>query len=112
MAKATINEIKKCIAKIKVFIQRNEYDFVPRRKNMQDLAKYGLNITNIKSKLKSLSVSDYHSGPLKDYDINRKNGEIWIFKKRILKARFYIKIKFAIVKNKELLKILSFHEDQ
>lgn len=86
------------------------YDFVPRKKNMQALASHGLSIQDVKSEILALVVGDYYKGPKKDLDPNRP-GDIWEFKKCVDKAQFYVKLKIVSVNDKKVLKCIGFHED-
>lgn len=81
-------------------------DFVPRKKNIESLAKLGLNKKAAKSEILNLSVSDYCDGPKPDTD---RSGEVWEFGKEILGKEVYIKLKVAQVKGDKIAKCLSFH---
>lgn len=94
----------------KKLILEGKYDFVPRRKNMQSLAQYGLTITNAKNEILDLVVRDYYKGPEQDHDIT-KPGEVWIFKKNIENNQFYIKLKIVEECGMDILKCISFHVD-
>ena len=75
---------------------------------MQALAQYGLTITDAKEEILGLIVGDYYKGPKQDLD---RSGVIWEFKKDIDGIRFYVKIKIVQENGEEILKCLSFHED-
>lgn len=90
-------------------MSNGDWDFVPRRKNMQALAKVGLTITDAKEELLELKVNEYYKGPKKDFD---RPGEIWEFKKNISGITFYIKIKIVVENNREILKCIGFHDDE
>lgn len=104
------SEIIDFLEKAKKLISAGKYDFVPRRKNMQALAQYGLTIIDAKDEIMDLVVEDYYSGPKRDFDFNR-SGYIWEFKKSIDGIQFYVKLKIDCVNNEEVLKCIGFHED-
>lgn len=70
----------------------------------------GLTIEDVKEEILNLFVEDYYSGPNKDYNENRV-GEIWVFKKKLDGIKFYLKLKISNKNNNEILKCISFHED-
>ncbi len=102
-------EICNFLEKAKNLISVGRLDFVPRRKNMQWLAKQGLTIADAKEELLELVVDDYYKGPKNDFT---HPGEIWEFKKIIVNEPVYIKIKIAKENNIEVLKCLGFHDDE
>ena len=104
-------DINGFLQEAKKLVSEGRYDFVPRRKNMQSLARYGLTITDAKSEILGLVVGDYYKGPKKDFDAGRP-GDIWEFKRIINGIQFYIKLKIAQENNAEVLKCLGFHEDE
>lgn len=107
---ASISDITEYLAKVKNLLSSGKYDFVPRRKNMQALAQYGLTITDAKNEILGLVVGDYYNGPKQDFDPNRP-GDIWEFKKDIDGIRFYVKVKIVQENGGDILKCLGFHED-
>lgn len=94
----------------KRLIVAGKYDFVPRRKNMQSLARYGLTIMDAKGELIDLVVGDYYKGPKQDFDTTRP-GDIWEFKKNIDGTKFYIKLKIVQENGDKILKCIGFHDD-
>lgn len=104
-------EILLFLNKSKKLLSNNKYDFVPRRKNLQDLAATGLSITDAKSEILSLTLDDYYRGPKEDFD-SKRPGQIWEFKKKISNKVFYIKLKIVNENDCDILKCLSFHKDQ
>lgn len=108
---ANPSAISAYLAQVKNLLSRGKYDFVPRRKNMQALAQHGLTITDVKDEILGLVVKDYYKGPKQDYDTNRA-GDIWEFKKDVDGDTFYIKIKIVQENGEDVLKCLSFHEDE
>lgn len=111
MSKQTdYSEINVFLEKAKSLVASGKYDFVPRRKNMQALAQYGLTITDAKTEILGLVVGDYYKGPKHDLDPN-KPGDIWEFKKQIDGTPFYIKIKITQQSGEDVLKCIGFHKD-
>lgn len=104
-------EIRNFLNQANRLLKNDDYDFVPRRKNLMDLAAVGLSVLDAKEEISSLKLSDYHKGPKRDFDSSRP-GEIWEFKKRIKNKRFYIKLKITTQGNRTILKCLSFHLDE
>jgi len=107
---ASTTDIATYLARVKSLLSQGKYDFVPRRKNMQALAQYGLTITDAKNEILGLVVSDYYKGPKQDFDPNRP-GDIWEFKKNINGTAFYVKVKIVNENGEDILKCLGFHED-
>ena len=52
------DDINGFLHEAKKLVSEGRYDFVPRRKNMQSLARYGLTITDAKSEILGLVVGD------------------------------------------------------
>ena len=98
------------LADVKRLLSAGKYDFVPRRKNMQELAQHGLTITDAKNEILGLVVVDYYKGPKQDHDPNRP-GDIWEFKKNIDGMQFYVKVKIVQENGEDILKCIGFHED-
>ena len=103
-------EIITFLERVKTLVSAGQYDFVPRRKNMQALARQGITIADAKDEILGLSASDYYKGPKLDLDPGR-SGDIWEFKKNIGNLPFYVKVKIVREGSGEILKCLSFHED-
>lgn len=104
------SDIVKYLEKVKNLILAGKYDFVPRRKNMQSLAQYGLTIMDAKDEIIGLVAGDYYKGPKPDFDPNRP-GDIWEFKKNINGICFYIKVKITNENGEDILKCIGFHKD-
>ena len=105
------SDITAYLTVLKRLLSEGKYDFVPRRKNMQALAKHGLTITDAKNEILELVVDDYYKGPKQDLDPNRQ-GEIWEFKKTIDGIQFYIKVKIVHENGEDIMKCIGFHEDE
>lgn len=95
---------------MKKLLSIGKYDFVPRRKNMQALARHGFTIADAKDGILGLAVGDYYKGPKRDLDSNR-SGDIWEFKKNMDGMQFYVKVKIVQENGEDILKCLGFHED-
>ena len=102
--------VSRFLEHIKTLITAGNYDFIPRRKNMQALARRGLTIQDAKEEMLTLSAADYYKGPKQDLDRARP-GEVWEFKKDIDGMQFYVKVKVVQENGKHILKCLGFHED-
>lgn len=103
-----IAEISSFLEEAKQLLSAGKYDFVPRRKNMQALARYGLTVQDAKDEILGLLVRDYYKGPKKDFD---RPGVIWEFKKSVGGIPFYVKLKIVVENGESILKCLGFHED-
>lgn len=99
------------LSDVKRLVSTGAFDFVKRRKNMLDLARYGLTIDDAKDEILGLTVADYYKGPKQDFD-PKHPGDIWEFKKCIDGIPFYIKVKISTVGGSDILKCLGFHEDE
>lgn len=73
---ASSSEIAAYLSRVKKLLSAGKYDFVPRRKSMQALARHGLTITDAKDEI-----------------------------------QFYVKVKITQENGEDILKCLSFHED-
>ena len=107
---ASTSDIACYLTEVKRLLSAGKYDFVPRRKNMQALAQHGLTIPDAKNEILGLVVCDYYKGPKQDFDPNHP-GDIWEFKKNIDGMSFYVKVKIVQENGEDILKCLSFHED-
>ena len=79
---ASTSDISSFLAQAKRLIAAGDYVFVPRGKNLQALSDHGLTVKDAKDEMLGLMVGDYFKGP----KIQNRNG-------------------------KDVLKCLSFHED-
>ena len=94
----------------KKLILAGRYVFIPRGKNLQALACHGMTIADAKSVITELTVGDYYKGPKRDFD-PAQPGDIWEFKKDLGGETFYVKLKIQNRNGADVLKCLSFHED-
>ncbi|MBQ8800254.1 MAG: type II toxin-antitoxin system MqsR family toxin [Lachnospiraceae bacterium] len=109
---ASVADITAFLERAKRLISAGKYDFVPRRKNMQALAQYGMTIADAKDELLGLVVGDYYKGPKRDFD-QSKPGDIWEFKKNVdgIRNPFYVKVKIVQENGQDILKCIGFHDD-
>lgn len=107
---ASASDVSAFLAKAKNLMAAGKYVFVPRAKNMQALSDHGLTIADAKSEIMGLVVGDYYKGPKQDFD-SAQPGDIWEFKKDVDGEQFYVKLKIQNRNGKDVLKSLSFHED-
>ena len=89
---------------------RNQYDLVPRVKNLISMRRHRLHYRDIKETLLSLVPEDLYKEPVKDI----KGGAFWVFKKSVPSRRgntpFYIKLKIVDREYEKFVKRMSFHE--
>lgn len=104
------SDVSAFLAKAKKLMTAGRYLFIPRGKNMQALAEHGWTIADAKNEIIGLVVGDYYKGPKKDFDPDQP-GDVWEFKKDIDGEKFYVKLKIQNRNGKDILKCLSFHED-
>jgi hypothetical protein len=108
--RATSSDISAFLARAKNLMTTGNYVFVPRRKNLQALSAHGLTIADAKDEIIGLVVGDYYKGPKQDFDPTQ-SGDIWEFKKNVDGEQFYVKLKIQNRNGEDVLKCLSFHED-
>ena len=109
--RASITDISAYLAKVKKLLSADKYNFVPRRKNMLALSQHGLTIIDAKNEILGLEVKDYYKGPKPDLDAGSP-GDVWEFKRNIDGTPFYVKVKIDQENGEDVLKCLSFHEDE
>lgn len=103
-------KIAEFLVKAKKLLSAGKFTFVSRRKNLQSLSERGLTIADVKSEIMDLVVTDYYKGPKQDFD-STQSGDIWEFKKDVDGEQFYLKLKIQDRNGEDILKCLSFHED-
>ena len=107
---AATSDILSFLAQAKRLITAGDFVFVPRGKNLQALSDHGLTVKDAKDEMPGLMVRDYYKGPKQDFDRSQP-GDIWEFKKSVEGELFYVKLKIQKRNGKNILKCLSFHED-
>lgn len=81
---------------------------IPRRKNMESIARLGIGIDDIKDTVYQLTYKDYVSGPSEDFD--NKGYNVWVFGATVCGYELYIKLSDDFSGNEA--KCLSFHEPE
>lgn len=107
---ASASEVSAFLTKAKNLMAAGKYVFVPRGKNMQALSDHSLTIADAKSEILGLVVGDYYKGPKQDFD-PAQPGDVWEFKKNVDGEQFYVKLKIQNRNGQDVLKCLSFHDD-
>lgn len=107
---ASSSDISAFLVRAKDLMTKGKYAFVPRGKNLQALSDHGLTIADAKDEILGLVVRDYYKGPKQDFD-PAQQGYIWEFKKDVDGEQFYVKLKIQNQGGEDILKCLSFHED-
>ncbi|MFZ3372246.1 MAG: hypothetical protein WA131_04375 [Desulfitobacteriaceae bacterium] len=87
----SVEEINRFLLQAKILIRKNEYQLIPRKKNMDDLANLGLTIRLAMQEILELTFRHYDRGPLPDTD--RQSDFVWEFIKEICSQQIYIKLK-------------------
>ena len=106
---APMKEIEKILADMRHAINNRNYTLVPRKKNLETLARLGILMCDAVEEIYGLTPSDYDSGPKNDRD--RPGSDcLWVFKKSISGTIIYIKFKVKYQENGDVM-ILSFHID-
>lgn len=102
--------IQKILSDMRSAIDCNEFQLIPRKKNMDTLAKLGLTWEDAKSEIYTLSEKEYRRGPMLDLD-DPGSDHFWEFKKRVDNETIYIKFK-VLYKEDGSVKLVSFHIDE
>jgi len=96
-------EVEEFLAQLRLAIAEGRYQLVPRKKNLDDIARLGLSVRMAKSIVIELAPEDYLKGP--EWDLDGSEGDVWVFGKIIEETQIYIKLKLE----KGNVKVLSFH---
>ena len=110
-SRADDKDILQFLSRARQLLISGDYVFVSRMKNLQALAQHGLTIQDAKDEILNLSIRDYYKGPKQDFDPGQP-GDVWEFKTLVDGKQFYVKLKIQCRNGKEILKCLSFHEDE
>ncbi len=106
---ASDKEIDQILVDMRSAIVSKKYIPVPRRKNIETIARLGITWSDALNEIYSLSRTDYISGP--EIDKDRPSSDmLWIFKKNVYGNLIYIKFKMEYQENGDV-KIISFHFD-
>jgi hypothetical protein len=89
----------------------DEIRIIDRVKNRETRYRLGMTTLDQEDLIKSLTINDYHDGPLTDHDPNYP-GNLFIFKKPFQNQTLYIKIKeMEIINDDKVIKCISCHID-
>lgn len=99
------------LKKVRTAIDNNQFDFRLRDKNLNSMRKYGYKTLDVKLNIKSLTPTFFIETRLDD-NPNFEPENVWIFKRILYGAMFYIKIRFKEQGEKGPLVVISFHEDE
>ena len=102
--------IQKVLADMRLAIDSNKFQFVPRKKNMDTLAKLGLTWQDAKAEIYTLSEREYRRGPMLD-TADYSSERFWEFKKRVEGEVIYIKFK-VLYQDDGSVRLVSFHIDE
>ena len=96
-------EVDHFLDDFKKAVNKDQWLFVRRKKNLDDLSRLGISIKSVKTILLNLTTADYIAGPEQDRD--GTEGEIWKFGKDHDCGELYIKLKLEGSR----AKVISFH---
>ena len=96
------------VSAVRELADKNQYDLVPRVKNLISMKRHRLHYPDIKKALQSLVPEDLYKEPVRD----TMGGAFWVFKKVIDSTPFYIKLKIVDKEYEKYVKLMSFHEDE
>ncbi|KAF0250293.1 MAG: hypothetical protein FD167_315 [bacterium] len=101
---ATVIQVTKFLVEFKKSIDNTGLELIPRRVNLDTIARLGLTVKQVRDLIQGLKYSNYSSGPELDHD--GSNGEIWVFGYNLTGEMLYIKLKLS----GNRAKCLSFHK--
>ena len=107
---ASSADIQKILADMRCALSQKAFEGIPRKKNMNTLARLGLTWEDVKQEMYDLSEQEYYQGPSVDRD-NPASDLFWVFKKRIEGNVIYIKFK-VLYQEDGRVKAVSFHIDE
>lgn len=99
--------IQKVLADMRTAIDCGKFLPIPRKKNLDTLAKLGLTWQDAKEEIYTLSEREYYKGPMLDRDAPNSD-HFWVFHKRIDGELLYIKFK-VLYQEDGSVKLVSFH---
>lgn len=98
------------LLKIKSLLsQEGHLKLVDRDNCLGFITNHGFTLEEVKTIIMSLTMSDLIKGPEKDHN---GEGAVWVFKKEYDGMMLYIKLKLESELEKEMVKLISFHEDE
>jgi len=98
--------IRNFLYDFKVLMMEETLFVVNRIKNREALISLGLTYKQRNDEIKTLSVENYCSGPIKD---EYTNSDYWVFGKIINGIEVYIKLKIVSERDNEHAVCMSFH---
>lgn len=98
---------QKVLADMRMAIDCNKFLPIPRKKNLDTLAKLGLTWQDAKDEIYTLTEQEYRRGPMLDRDAPNSD-HFWEFTKRIGGEMLYIKFK-VLYQEDGSVKLVSFH---
>ncbi|NPV81722.1 MAG: hypothetical protein HPY52_15925 [Firmicutes bacterium] len=102
---ASVDEIRGFLQQVRAEVASpGRFNLVPRKKNLDDIARLGFTMSVVKDEILGLTYRDYDRGPLVD---DSGEGEIWEFIKTVDGVQIYIKLK---TDNSRGCVCISFHE--
>lgn len=102
-------DIEKILGDMRSAIDSGKFQPIPRRKNMNTLARLGISWEDAKAEIYELTVSEYFQGPEVDRDFP-STDRFWMFKKNIDGQVIYIKFKVLYLEDGRV-KVVGFHID-
>jgi hypothetical protein len=81
------------------------FHLVPRKENLDCLARLGISLADAKERVMGLTPSDYVSGPAPDLD--RPGQEVWVFGMAVESTELYVKLTIILQPDKCIC--ISFH---
>lgn len=85
---------------------QSRFTLIPRRKNLDDIARFGISISDVKNAIFQLTYKNYVLGPEKD--LGNKGYNVWVFGVDIGGNEFYIKLSDDFRGNEA--RCISFHK--
>jgi len=115
---ADLGEAENFLDEVKEVIENNPdnwFSLKPTKKNQETLDVHGLTTKDMKRCIKEeLEPKDYLEGPKECKDHSSHGHTIWVFGRKYLSIRFYIKLEIVNdpFENLTAINCLSFHEEE
>lgn len=103
-------EVLLFLVEAKRLLGRQAYTLVPRKKNLDALARLGWSEDVVLELLCWLTPENYIHGPEADRD--SPGEDVWVFGAEIEGREYYLKLKLRRTEGDDYLLCLSFHEAQ
>lgn len=104
------SDVENFLSDMRAGISAGKAILIPRKKNLDTLAKLGILPKDAFQEAQNLSFADYICGPEIDQDFPNTD-KLWVFKTMIDSNCIYIKVKVEYQVNGKV-KFLSFHFDE